>query len=151
MTTDERFTRRTLAVAGAPIDEPVEASNGSLIALVEMLDEPSSGSRHLSAPSIGANLQSPVAPESPAVDASARRARLPVRLPEQVPRANDELVANAVVDARLPEVSEAVSRELSPAPIEASPHTIAAEEPQGEIKRSGRHLKDLLRRAKPTS
>jgi CYTH domain-containing protein len=153
VTTEERFTRRTLAVAGAPIDEPVEASNGSLIALVEMLDEPSSGSRHLSAPSIAANLQSPVAPESPAVDASARRVRLPVRLPEQVrfPRANDELVANAVVDARLPEVSEAVSRELSPAPIEASPHTIAAEEPQGEIKRSGRHLKDLLRRAKPTS
>ena len=48
-------------------------------------------------------------------------------------------------------VFEAMSRELSPAPIEASPNTMAAEEPQVEIKRSGRNLKDLLRRAKSTS
>ena len=67
------------------------------------------------------------------------------------PRANDELVANAVVDARLPDVFEAMARELRPAPIEASPNTTAPEEPQVEIKRSGRYLKDLLRRAKSTS
>ena len=154
VTSEDRFSRRMLAVAGAPIGEAVEASNRSLIALVEMLEQ-SGGSRHLSAPALGASLQTTVAPasETQADEAPSRRARLPVRLPEQVrfPRANDELVANAVVDARLPDVFEAMSRELSPAPIEASPNTMAAEEPQVEIKRSGRNLKDLLRRAKSTS
>jgi len=67
------------------------------------------------------------------------------------PRGNDELVANPVVDARLPDVFEAMSRELSPDLSEGSPLTITAEEPQVEVKRSGRHLKDLLRRTKPTS
>lgn len=153
VTSEDRFSRRTLAVAGAPIEEAVEASNRSLIALVEMLDQ-SGGSRHLSAPALGASLQTSVAPASETQadhEAPSRRARLPVRLPEQVrfPRANDELVANAVVDARLPDVFEAMSRELSPAPVEASPNTMVAEEV--EIKRSGRNLKDLLRRAKSTS
>ena len=140
VTSEDRFSRRTLAVAGAPIEEAVEASNRSLIALVEMLDQ-SGGSRHLSAPALGASLQTSVAPASETQadhEAPSRRARLPVRLPEQVrfPRANDELVANAVVDARLPDVFEAMSRELSPAPVEASPNTMVAEEV--EIKRSGR-------------
>ncbi len=100
VTSVDRFSRRSLAVAGAPIEDAVEASNRSLIALVEMLEH-SGGSRHLSAPAL-------------ADEAPSRRARLPVRLPEQVrfPRANDELVANAVVDARLPDVFEAMSREL---------------------------------------
>src|SRR5215207_5994436 len=154
VTSEDRFSRRTLAVAGAPIEEAVEASNRSLIALVEMLEQ-SGGLRHLSAPALGTSLQTSVGPasETQAEEAPSRRARLPVRLPEQVrfSRANDELVANAVVDARLPAVFEAMSRELSPAPIEASPNTMAAEEPQVEIKRSGRNLKDLLRRAKSTS
>jgi hypothetical protein len=48
-------------------------------------------------------------------------------------------------------VFEAMSRELSSAPIEANPNTIAAEESWVEIKRSGRNLKDLLHRAKWTS
>jgi CYTH domain-containing protein len=152
VTSEDRFSRRTLAVAGAPIEEAVEASNRSLIALVEMLEQ-SGGLRHLSAPALGTSLQTSVGPasETQAEEAPSRRARLPVRLPEQVrfPRANDELVANAVVDARLPDVFEAMSRELSPAPVEASPNTMVAEEV--EIKRSGRNLKDLLRRAKSTS
>jgi len=114
VTSVDRFSRRSLAVAGAPIEDAVEASNRSLIALVEMLEH-SGGSRHLSAPALGASLQTSVPPsETQADEAPSRRARLPVRLPEQVrfPRANDELVANAVVDARLPDVFEAMSREL---------------------------------------
>src|SRR4051794_41323741 len=92
-----------LAVAGAPIEEAVEASNRSLIALVEMLEQ-SGGSRHLSAPALGANLQTSVAPasETQRDERPAGRARLPVGPPEQggSPRPTDDRAPKAFVNLR---------------------------------------------------